>query len=392
MNQETLLGWYDRLEKLAAKLPGPLQKAVLSEMRPIRELFLEQRPARILLTGTSDVSRVEIVNSLFREQVISLEGEHPLPLAPGWETFHRIAGGSVLLLDAREQKTLHWGSGRDFFAPDIVIFACHGHPEQADLTAAVERLAQALVEIEAKFAHRPAVFAIIDGIPERPVAASGTSQATFAVETALRENAAINRILADVLTIPRWSRFRTDGTPDETLAGGLQDFLSQLVDELPPQARLEMARITGMRPAQKKIAETLVKATSAISAAIGAQPIPLADMPILTGLQAGMVAGIIYISGGNMNLRSGLKFMGSLGITIGLAFALREAARSVAKLVPGFGYAVSGGFAAGGTFAIGRAATAFFIDQVSLAEAKKIFRRKRRTELPGNPPGTIGKT
>ena len=35
------------------KLPGGLQKPILRELVPIRELYLEQRPARILLLGTA---------------------------------------------------------------------------------------------------------------------------------------------------------------------------------------------------------------------------------------------------------------------------------------------------------------------------------------------------
>lgn len=371
MNQEALLGWYDKLEKLVLKLPGPLQKAILSELQPVKELFLEQRPARILLTGTSEVSRVEIVNSLFREQIIPLTDERHLPVVPGWETFRRVAGGSVLLLDAREQTTLHWGSGREFFAPDIVIFASHSQASAEALNKAIEPLAQALVEIEGKFEHRPALFGVIES-------GGGQTPESFAIESALRTNPTIQKSLAHVFSISRWSRFRADGTPDES--GSLDAFLAQLVNELPNQAKLEMARISGVRPAQKRIAETLIKATTAVSAAIGAQPIPLADMPILTALQASMAAGIIYISGGELNVRSGLKFLGSLGVTIGLGLVLREAARSAAKLVPGFGYAVSGAVAAGGTMAVGRAATAFFIDGLSLPETKKIFRRK-----PKNP-------
>ena len=376
-----MLGWYDKLERLVSKLPGPLQKAILSELQPVKELFLEQRPARILLTGTSEVSRMEIVNSLFREQVIALNDERHLPIAPGWEKFERVAGGSVLLLDARGQNSLHWGSGREFFAPDIVLFASQHQTSQEDVKRASEGLVQALVEIEAKFEQRPPVFGVVEG----PAAGDVMGRTAAAqMDATLRSHPLFSRALVQVHSIARWSRFRADGTPDELLESGLQELLTGIVDELPTQAKLEMARISGVRPAQKKIAQTLIKATTAVSAAIGAQPIPLADMPILTALQSSMAAGIIYISGGELNVKSGLKFLGSLGATIGLGIVLRETARSAAKLVPGFGYAVSGAVAAGGTMAIGRAATAFFIDGMSLQETKKIFRRKQKNDAQGS--------
>ena len=386
MNQDTLLSWYDKLEKLVTKLPGPLQKAILNELQPVKQLFLEQRPARILLLGTSTTSRIEVVNSLFREQVASHNSEKNLPVAPGWETFKRGAGGTVQLIDAREQKNLLWSSGREEFAPDLILFAVQDvAPEK--LQPALDLLAQALVEIDARFDLRPTVF----GVVETDVfGANGRTAPAATLETALRGISSVNKALAQVVSIPRWSRFRADGTPDDGPHGAedLNHLMTLLVDELPTQAKLEMARISGVRPAQKKIADTLIKATAAVAAAVGAQPIPLADLPILAGIQSSMVAGIIYISGGEMNLRSALKFLASLGVTLGVAIALREVARGAAKLVPGFGYAVSGGVAAAGTFAIGRAAQAFFIDGLTLPQAREIFRRKSKnvTPKPANPP------
>ena len=52
MNQQTLLGIYEKIEALIARLPGPLQKAILQELRPIKQIFLAQRPARVALLRT----------------------------------------------------------------------------------------------------------------------------------------------------------------------------------------------------------------------------------------------------------------------------------------------------------------------------------------------------
>lgn len=376
MNQETLLGWYNGFEKLIARLPGPIQKAILSEIQPVKELFLEQRVPRILLLGTGGVSRVEVVNSFFHEQVIPLSGEIPATPPPGWETFHRAGRGSVQILDGRGSHSLFWQSGRDAFPPDVVLFLRPEGEMDSTFAEAVERLGNILIEIEIKFKSRPAVIGVLEGLsPEN---------APSALEAALRSNPAVNKNFACVVSLPRWSRFRADGTSgeNEKIDPELNHLLTFLIDELPVPAKLEMARISGIRPAQKKIADTLIKAVTAISAAIGAQPIPLADLPILTGLQSGMVAGIIYISGGELNARSALKFLGALGVNIGLAIVLRESARAAAKLVPGWGYAISGAFAAGGTMALGRAASGFFIDGISLHDARKLFRRKNKKAAP----------
>src|SRR4030095_11984135 len=58
----------------------------------------------------------------------------------------------------------------------------------------------------------------------------------------------------------------------------------QIAIELPGAAQLEMARISQIRALQHQIANVVVKSLTAICGAIGAQPIPLADFPILTSL------------------------------------------------------------------------------------------------------------
>src|SRR5438477_4043177 len=129
----------------------------------------------------------------------------------------------------------------------------------------------------------------------------------------------------------------------------------------------------------------LIKSTTAICAAVGAQPIPLADMPILTSLQLLMVSGIMYISGREKSLRGATEFMAALGANVGVGMLLREGARAVLKFFPGWGNVVCGMVAGAGTYAIGRAAVGYFIEGVSLGEAKRTYlaSRKRRSEAGG---------
>ena len=117
---------------------------------------------------------------------------------------------------------------------------------------------------------------------------------------------------------------------------------------------------------------------SAICGAVGTQPIPLADFPILTTLQSSMVAGIMHISGRDVSLKMAGEWLAALGANIGMGLAMREGARAMLKLVPLWGDVVSGGIAAAGTYAIGKAAIAYFIEGVSIGGAKTIFRFARR--------------
>jgi uncharacterized protein (DUF697 family) len=154
--------------------------------------------------------------------------------------------------------------------------------------------------------------------------------------------------------------------------------MSLLAAELPNQAKIEMIRISRDRHAQLHVAQMLIKSTTAICAAIGAQPIPLADMPILTSLQVLMVSGIMYISGRERRLRAATEFMAALGANVGAGMLLREGARAMLKFFPGWGNVVCGMVAGAGTYAIGRAATAYFLEGASLKEARQTYLRSRR--------------
>ena len=126
-----------------------------------------------------------------------------------------------------------------------------------------------------------------------------------------------------------------------------------LAAEWPNEARGGMVRMGGARAAKHEIAEMLVKSTSAICTAIGAQPIPLADLPILTTLQLVMVSGIMYVSGRERSMRAATEFVGMLGANVGGGLILREGKRDAVKFSPGGGKGAGGSGAGGGAEADG---------------------------------------
>src|SRR5437764_13919595 len=111
--------------------------------------------------------------------------------------------------------------------------------------------------------------------------------------------------------------------------------MSIVARELPNQARMDMIRISQDVEGQREVAQALVKSTTAICAAIGAQPIPLADLPILTTLQLMMVAGSMYVSSRERSLRAAAEFIGALSANVGASMLLREGMRVIPKLFRG---------------------------------------------------------
>lgn len=94
----------------------------------------------------------------------------------------------------------------------------------------------------------------------------------------------------------------------------------------------------------------------------------------------------MYISGRERNMRAATEFIAALGANVGVAMLFREGARAILKFFPGWGNVVCGLVAGAGTYAIGRAATAFFIDGISLKEARQTYLASRKKGTPASLP------
>src|SRR5207244_6229657 len=116
---------------------------------------------------------------------------------------------------------------------------------------------------------------------------------------------------------------------EKNLPDKARELISILGQELPNAARIEMIRISRDRETQKEVAQILVKSTTAICAAIGAQPIPLADLPVLTTLQLVMVSVTMYLSGRERSLRASTEFIGAIGANVGVGMLRREGVSAV---------------------------------------------------------------
>ena len=104
MNQNTVLQLYEKLEAFVRRLPGPLQKAVSEELSPLKQIFLAQRPARLVLLGQPSASAEQLFSALFNSRLDVSQ------LAPQstWLNFHHRGLGGFRLLDARRlSETSH---------------------------------------------------------------------------------------------------------------------------------------------------------------------------------------------------------------------------------------------------------------------------------------------
>lgn len=361
-----LLALYEKLERLVQRLPGPLQSPIMREVSPIKTLFLQQRAPRFLLIGDRASSRTELVNSLFGAQVAEPTEDHVQSGA--WQVFNRPGRGALRVLDARRPSTLSLvqrALAED--PPDAVLFLHTPPRSEEDLKPDLEHAKEVARVLKERHDALPSIFTVAVGNP------LGTSL----LEVRQQLHDTLDDLLERGFAGAAGGAFvMSEG------AAEIHRLASAIAAKLPPEAKLEMARLSGVKELQRELAQVVVKSMSAISGAVGAEPIPFADFPVLTSLQAAMVAAIMHISGRELSVKQGGEWVAALGVNIGIGLALREGARAAAKMLPVWGNVVSGGVAAAGTYAIGKAAIGYFIDEVSLQDARTLFRDNKKKKKP----------
>lgn len=340
----TLLKLYDRLSALIEKLPGGLQKPILRELTPIRELFLEQRAPRLMLSGGSTQSAPSLLAAMGASNIHCGESEQ------GWRSYQGgLSGATAKILDARnDAPDAHWEIGVAAVKPDIVLFLQDGDMSAPEWQKSIRR-------------------------------ASSSGAPIMALSSSADSARRLGERLEEALELR--GQIRAVCSLDDT------SFLEILCAALPPPAQLEFARLTNARKAQAFIASSLLKSFSAVCGVIGLQPIPLADLPVLATLQSLMVGMIIHTTGRPVTLKLVGEFLSALGLSVGVGFVFREAARVAVRIVPFWGNAVSGFVAGAGTYAIGRAAIAYFVDDSPIQETRRVFlsmlpKGRSTTKLP----------
>jgi uncharacterized protein (DUF697 family)/predicted GTPase len=134
----------------------------------------------------------------------------------------------------------------------------------------------------------------------------------------------------------------------------------------------------------QKIANKFVKVFSTASAGVAITPIPASDIVVLIPIQIVEVILIAYLSGQKIDSKMAREFILSLGgvalFGLGLRFAAQQGAKFLNVLIPGSGSAISSTIAYSGTYAVGKAAIAYYIDGKTKEQAKKEMEDAKKEE------------
>jgi uncharacterized protein (DUF697 family) len=364
MNRSSLLHIVERLEGFLGRLPETIRKPILHELTPLKELFLQQRSPHLLFIGPNRSPIAQAIEILFAPAISGKAIE--VMRSHHWQDVSLNDHGTISILDARGVELTDSRIQADLNRQpaDIILFL-------EDAESAKSRRSDIRDLADALQSNENAIGAKVIGITfSKRSAADHDGENDGSVELVTRD-----QFLAT---------FRFSLGKDSTSES--QRLMSTLTREVPNEARIEMIRISRDRQAQHEVAQVLVKSTAAVCTAIGTQPIPLADLPILTTLQLLMVSGIMYVSGRERSLRAATEFIGALGANVGIGMLFREGARALLKFLPGWGNVICGMVAGAGTYAIGRAAIVFFLEGVSLKDARRVYLKSRkRPERPQLP-------
>lgn len=393
-------------EKIWSLLPGPLRARVGEELKELEELIMEARAPRIAVVGRRGSGKSSLINAIFSAEVAAVGAVKSTTERGRW---YQYAGerGKLDILDTKGLGEGSRAAGEGGVpagitaalaeqSPDAILFLCKAKEVDARIDEDLQSLSEILGLIEKEHGYRVPVLGVVTQVDELdPVEVlppyeekTKLSHIGEAVEHLQGKLVSLAEEPVTVIPTSAYMRFG-EGRILSDRRWNIDGLVEYLTEKLPRSAQLELARISQIKSVQLKLARAITAAAVALAGATGAQPIPVADLPVITGIQTGMIIGIGYISGRQLDQKSVKEFMSALGLNVGAAFVLREIARALVKLFPAGGNIISGTVAAGATWAMGQAAAAYFVEGRRLKEVKKFYRQSRkkaRRGLPGEAP------
>ncbi|MCD6564382.1 MAG: 50S ribosome-binding GTPase [Bacteroidales bacterium] len=387
------------MENIAPKLPDKIVNQVKLELEKMMEVLLETRPPRFVVLGRRGSGKSSLINAIFGSNVAEVGSVKSTTGIGAWYDY-KNKRGKISILDTRglgegslpDKKCTEKSVKDEVYVsidkslPDVLLFLCKAKEVDARIDEDIENLVEIKMYLQNKHGYNPPIVGIMTQVDE--LDPPDVVEPPYRDSIKCKNIADAKKILSkkleakfkdviEVIPVSAYVRFENEKIVYDR-RWNIDKLLECLIERIPKNALLELARITQIKSVQKKIANILIRSAVGITGLVGVEPIPIADLPVITGIQVSLIIGIGYISGRKMSKKSAIEFMTSMGVNVGAAFVLREIARSLIKLIPGAGNAVSGTVAAASTWAIGKAAIAYFIDKKSPEETKKIFEIEKR--------------
>lgn len=383
------------------KLSKGKKSQIREEILGLQSFVVGRRPARMAIVGRRGAGKSSLINAIFGELKADI-GDYKSQTGEGhWYLFENESG-ALDILDTRGLGESHAPEEKSAAktaleevkqsisdkCPDVLLFLCKAKEAGARLDDDIAQLIQLKQEVYKKHAYEVPIVGIITQVDE--MAPMSNSEPPFDHPKKQENISAAADILKDKLTEHVMTPVKVIPTSAyvEYEAGAvvydrrfhIDVLLEYLLTELPKEAQVILAQLSKVKSVQKKLARTIGKSAMTTNGLIGATPVPIGDMPIITGLQLSMISTIAMISGQKLNRKALVQFLGAMGVNVGIGVALRTVSRQLVKLLPGAGSVISGAIASAGTYALCEASIAYFIDRQSEKEAKQVYEKSFQQE------------
>jgi uncharacterized protein (DUF697 family)/predicted GTPase len=155
---------------------------------------------------------------------------------------------------------------------------------------------------------------------------------------------------------------------------------------LPESAQLQFFQAQRREDLMRKYAQRTTNRFATIAGGIGGAPTPIADLPVLLGLQFLLIGIVGGFSCREIKVETASEYVSAMGTTTVTGFVARSVARTLAQFVPVGGAAVSASVAFSTTWALGRSAERYFFDDETVSpnslrdQAKEVFKERKSSK------------
>ncbi|MFC2949534.1 GTPase family protein [Virgibacillus sediminis] len=380
-----------------AKIPPKAKGLIVEELDELRKFVLDARPARIAIVGRRGAGKSSLINAIFGEMRAEVGDVKARTGAGKWHAYSSEAG-TLEILDTRglgeadqpEEAFMERTAMEEVQAsiqekcPDAILFLSKAKEVSSRIDEDIRQLRELKQSVMQHHDYHIPVIGVVTQVDE--LSPKSVDKPPFDHEAKQKNIADAEAVLAEKLTevaenpvkiIPVSAYFEMEG--DQIVYDtrwNIDTLVDYLIEQLPNDAQMILAKLAKVKSVQKKLARKVGRNISGITGLIGANPIPMADLPVITGLQMAMISTIGLLGGKRLNKKDLKEFLSALGLNVAAGFAFRQVARQLVRIFPGAGSVISGVIASSGTYALSEAAIAYFIDKKSLSSVREIYHHK----------------